>query len=75
MAMEKESMECALNRVRSPALDDGTEGSLYGMSYFYERAQAAKAVRWPNSETKAVKITPSDYKRAEEESASTSILS
>lgn len=65
MAMEKESMECQVEPCSfAGAWTTKRTTPLYGMSYFYERAQAAKAVRWPNSETKAVKITPSDYKRA-----------
>ena len=65
MAMEKESMECEVEPCSfAGAWTTKRTTPLYGMSYFYERAQAAKAVRWPNSETKAVKITPSDYKRA-----------
>ena len=65
MAMEKDSMECEVEPCSfAGAWTTKRTTPLYGMSYFYERAQAAKAVHWPNSETKAVKITPSDYKNA-----------
>jgi apyrase len=64
-AMEKESDECEFEPCSfAGAWTTKRTMPLYGMSYFYERAQAAKAVKWPSSDTKAVKITPENYKEA-----------